>query len=101
MTDDIPADTKIESILGQPITFNGSEWRITRSIKGDKVTYTAELLDDDVENVPDDYQHSHTQTHIGCPDCKQNTYAQFTRNHQYECPCGYRNDVTIGTLLLP
>lgn len=110
MAEKVSGDTLVDEVLGEEIAYNGAVWRIERlspeehmkqKDRGDVDGYGYKLvaMGDDVPVGAEEQIVSNNL--IGCPECLQNQYADFTGDGRYECPCGYSNELNIATLLSP
>lgn len=102
-------DTLVEDILGEKIEYNGTVWTIQRlnpeelQHQKEKQTegYGYKLICEGDDVPPNVEEQIVSNNLIGCPDCGQNQFANFTGKGEYECPCGYTNKLNVATLLSP
>jgi hypothetical protein len=102
-------DTFVENILGERIKYNGTIWtihRLTPEEHQNQKRYETEgygykLICEGDDVPPDAEEQIVSNNLIGCPDCRQNQFSNFTGDGQYECECGYTNKLNVATLLSP
>lgn len=106
--------TSINELVDEKFRYNGTEWKIERYTRSDFSELDLDgddLEDSDVvykliclgEDVPSGYKEQiKSKILIGCPNCHENNYANFTVDGKYSCRvCDYENKLNIATFMAP